>query len=249
MISHPSHNGAPHHPAGYHPAFHNTAVHHPVAHHAAVHNPILEVIHEKHRLAEHIDKRISQVGLAGTAVHAVAGARAFREYSWLTDTVGLNKSGNLRGMVLSAKWRTAFTYIGKVGEHLENVGRLAGFAASIAEAAPEVDRVLESGDSNTMKGMHLARIAGTAAQRALLGAVPAGVHLIYRSLEGWCLMAGLAGGKAQSAANECVGVLHRADSLVQSSFKTVTDTRNQADAIWWVIDTTLSLRPATSSPK
>jgi hypothetical protein len=90
--------------------------------------------------------------------------------------------------------------------------------------------------------VRLATIAGTAAQRTLLGIVPVRVHLAYRSLEGWCMMAGLVGETAQSVSSRCVDTIQRADTLVHSTFKTVTDTRNQAQAVWWVIEIVLSLR-------
>lgn len=75
------------------------------------------------------------------------------------------------------------------------------------------------------------------------GVVPSGAHLIYRSLEGWCMMAGLAGGQFQSVATQCMKTLQSADALVQTSFRIVTDTSNQSKAAWWVIDFFTSTRP------
>jgi hypothetical protein len=86
------------------------------------------------------------------------------------------------------------------------------------------------------KGLRISGLAGTIAQRVLTGVVPAGTHLIYRSLEGWCMLAGLAGGPVATGASSCVNTLQNADALVQSTFRTVTDTRIQAKAVWWVID-------------
>jgi uncharacterized protein YbcV (DUF1398 family) len=220
---------------------------HQKLHNHRLHNPMLEIIHESHNKVEQGAKALDEAELVKVSVRALAGGRAFREYRWLTDAVGNNRSGNLRGMVVSAKWRTAFTYTGEVGEQLENVGLLASFVAAVVQVAPEVDRIFQSTEAITVRGMRLTAIAGTAAQRALFGVVPAGVHLIYRSLEGWFMIGGLAGGRAQSVSSKCVSTVRRADTLVQTTFRMVTDTRNQAGTVWWVIDTVLSPRSNRSS--
>lgn len=224
--------------------------------------PILEVIHRSEKTVSKVDQRLSQVDLGNTAIRAVAGTHAFRDYNWLTNAAATNQSGNLRGMVVSAKWRVVFRYFSeesKYMKYMQNIGLLAGFAAGIAEASHELDRMAGSKEPAVVKGARLAGIAGNAAQRALLGAVPAGTHLIYKSLQGWCMMAGLAGGKLESGANQCIATLRDADTRVQSTFKAVTDTANQAKVInhpgdaaqavaqgakdvWLVIDTVLSPR-------
>jgi hypothetical protein len=166
----------------------------------------------------------------------VMGGRAYRHYNALSNVAKLNKAGNFRGMVLSAKWRVMFHHTSHVGHYLHNLGFLASVAAGIAEAAPEIEKIVLGGNSGALKGLELSAKAGTIAQRTLLGLVPVGVHVIYKSLQGWCMMGGLAGGKAQAAAVQCVATLEYADSLVQTSFRTVTDTGNQAKAVWWVVD-------------
>jgi hypothetical protein len=206
------------------------------------HRPVLELIHRTEKAVAHFDHCHSQVDLGNTAIGALAGARAFRDYDWLTNAAATNAAGNLRGMVVSAKWRVAFRYSDRIGKHLGNSGLLAAFAAGIGEAEEELGQLANSNDSALIKGARIAAIAGTAALRALGGTVPAGTHLIYKSLQGWCMLAGLAGGKVEFGANQCVGTLQLADTLVQSTFKTMTDTQNQSKAVWWVVDTVLSPR-------
>ena len=175
-------------------------------------------------------------------MQAVLGGRAFRSYSALSNVVGLNKAGNLRGMVLSAKLQTLFRHTSDIGEHMANIGYLAALAAGIAKSAPKFGAILRSSDSAILKGMQISAIPGTIAQRALLGVVPAGAHMIYRSLEGWCMVAGLAGKAAEPAASSCIATLREADTLVQTSFQALTDTGNQSKAAWWVIDILTSPR-------
>jgi len=206
-------------------------------------HPILEVIHRGEKAVSQVDHTLSQAEAGNAAIRAVAGSRAFRDYNWLTSVAATNTAGNLCGMVVSARWRVAFRYSSEVGDYMKNIGLLAGFAAGIAEAERELERLTNSSEPVALKGARIAAIAGTAAQRALLGAIPAGTHLIHKSLQGWGMMAGLAGGSFQSAANQCIATLRQADALVQSSFKAVTDTSNQSKAVWLVIDTVLAGRP------
>ena len=230
-----------------------------------VHNqphPVLALVHRSEKYVATVDRGLGQVDLGNTAVRVVAGTHAFRDYNWLTNAAATNTSRNLRGMVVSAKWRTVFRFFSdesKYMKYMQNIGLLAGFAAGIAEASHEFERLAESKDPAVVKGARMAAIAGTAAQRALLGAVPAGTHMIYQSLQGWCMIAGLAGGKLESGANQCIATLKNADAFVESTFKAVTDTSNQAKLInhpgqaagavaqgakdvWIVVDTVLSPR-------
>jgi hypothetical protein len=217
------------------------------------HHPFVELIHSQHETAEKVDRLWEQVGLGRTVIQTVMGGRAFRKYDALSGVIGLNKitNPNLRGMVVSARWHILFRHMSEVGEYMENVGYLAALASGIAESAPNIEQIIHSSGSATFKGMQLTATAGTAAQRALLGVVPAGAHLIYRSLEGWCMIDGLVGGKvggvvgakAQAAASQCIDTLRHADTLLRTSFRIVTETGNQSKALWWVIDLVTSRRP------
>lgn len=182
-------------------------------------HPVVEIV-------SHVDQAVDHAGHANDAVRTVAGNRAFRVYS--AAQPALNSSGDLRGMVKSARWRVVFNYSSKIGEHLENIGTLASFAANVAEMWNEFEAVAKSSDPVTVKGMRFAAAAGTAAERTLLGSIPAGVHLIYLSLQGWCQIAGLAGGRIEAGASECVNTLKTADAIVKKSFSAITDTANQA---------------------
>ena len=211
---------------------------------ASPHHPVIELIHRQHKPAEWASHHLDQADVGRTGLQIVMGGRAYREYNALSNTVGLNKAGNFRGMVVSARWKTLFRHTSHIGEYMENIGYLAALAAGIAESAPKMEKILRSSDSATLKGMHITATAGTIAQRALAGAVPAGAHMIYRSLEGWCMVAALAGGKTELVASQCIKTLHDADTLVQTTFQTLTDTSNQSNAVWSLIDFVTSARRA-----
>jgi len=208
----------------------------------AIDFPILEIFPK-------VDDGLSQANLGMLAAKLTAGSRAFRDYGWLNQVRPVNISGNYRGMVVNAKWATAFRFINKYGEDLDNLSNFVGFVANLAEAVPSIEAVYGSHDPSSTKALRYAAIAGTAAQRTLMGVVPTGVHLIYRSLEGWCMIAGLLGGPFRSGSTQALDVIKSADVLVQSTFLTVTNTQNQGNAIWSVIDTVLSsrIRPAAET--
>ena len=190
---------------------------------------MIELLHKSTEFVEHgVD-----------ALHSVAGGRAVRYYNAITQTAKLNKASNYRGMVISRKWNTVFRFTSEdshFGKYLKNVGYLTGLAAGIVEAAPQIEAIMASSDSAKVKALQMTAIASTIAQRVLAGGIPAGVHLIYKSLEGYAMLASLAGGKVGAVANQTISTLERADALVQTTFKTVTDTREQSKAAWWVID-------------
>lgn len=204
------------------------------------HHPVFEIVHEWAEYGHHL----------ASGFKAIAAVHTYRRYGLLNvlqKTLPRNKAGNFRGMVISARWKTAFHYTSDVGEVLENVGLFASFATNLADAGHEFELVHHSNLEPTLKGMRYAALAGTAAERALAGMVTGSVHLAYRSMQGYCMMAGLLGGSAQSAANQCIVTLNHADAFVNRSVHMVTDTGNQAYAVyhpveaakkayWWVVN-------------
>lgn len=204
------------------------------------HYPVVALVEHNSKTIATVDRRLGQADLFGGGLKTIAGSQAFRNYSAVTGVAQLNKAGDFRGVVVSAKWRTVFRISSTAGEYLENLGYISGIAAGLAEAAPKIDAILGSSDSYGVKGLQLTAIAGTISERTLLGVIPAGTHLIYKSLEGWCMIAGLLGASGFSRGG--IQVLENADTLVQTTFSTVTDTNNQGQAVWQVIDYVMTPR-------
>lgn len=91
-----------------------------------------------------------------TGVHAISGSQAFSRYNWLKDIaglsgVGLNKAGNLRGIVISAKWRTVYKISGGVGDAL----LVLSFAKEAYRSVPEMERIFSSADSSDIKAARI----------------------------------------------------------------------------------------------
>jgi hypothetical protein len=104
----------------------------------AHHHPIIELIHSQHKAAEQVDHRVGQADLGRIAMQVVMGGRAFRNYSALSNTAALNKAGNFRGMVVSAKWNTLFRHTSHIGEYVENIGYLTALAPGSQNPLPKL---------------------------------------------------------------------------------------------------------------
>lgn len=189
--------------------------------------PIIEVISLSDKLTGFAEG-------AGKLLKLVSGSEAFRRYNWLRNAPIYNVSGNLRGMVTSPAWRVVFETTSDTLKTVENIALIAGFAGNIAEQSGNINSIVRSSEPTYMKGLRLTTIAGTAAERTLLSPVSAGSSLVFKSLQGYCQMIGLAGGRAQTFASSCVNNLQKANNTVQSTFKVATDTNNQAQAIYWI---------------
>lgn len=204
--------------------------------------PVVELVHRAEPVVGFIDKTKTEIDFGVLGAKVISGSEAFRKFDGLSQTAGLNAAGNLRGMVVSGRWSTVFRHLSTFEEASKNLGYYAAIAAGIAESAPQISAVAKSSDSVAVKGMRMSVIASTISQRVLLGSIPFGVHLIYTSLEGYFGLAGLMGATQTSAKG--IEVLKSADTLVQTTFKTITDANWQGQQVWTVIDFVTTPRAA-----
>jgi hypothetical protein len=184
--------------------------------------------------------------VAGNASYAINGFRAitglqsFRSYDWMTDTAATNVAGDFRGMVVSARWASAYNVISPVAEFVGNVATVASLAANIMDMAPQFEQVYRSKESGVAKAQRYSLLTSIVAQKTLAGMITGGVHLIYLPLIIGCGAIAKSGGNSEitSAANVCSQVVGNADALVQSSVKYLTDPANQQ----WVIQNLVTIR-------
>ena len=201
--------------------------------------PVVEFLHHAHEPAKKGKEFIEGMGNVNKGVHVFAGKKAFRIYNLATDEVGLNKMGNLRGVVKSPGMRTLFKISSEVGERLEILAFLAAFAENVTESHAEFDKILASNESHARKAVHLARLADRIANRTVVGTFTAGVTTIYDALRGWCLIGTMAGGKIGDASAQCVKVLQDADFLVKTTGSSLADSAANNNVILNTIEITL----------
>jgi hypothetical protein len=175
------------------------------------------------------DTTTGNVSYVTNGFRAVTGLQAYRNYEWMTDGISLNSVGNLRGMVISARWATTYQVISKAADYVGTAATVASIASNAMELAPQFESVYNSNDSQAIKTLKFTSLAGTVAQRTLIGVITGGVHLIYLPLIVGCSSAAKIGkgGKMTDAANVCLNVVETADSLVKQSANYITDPVNQ----------------------
>lgn len=119
---------------------------------------------------------------ANMVAKAISASQAFRKYNWLTQTPVKNIAGNMRGMVVSAKWNTAFQFTVKAGDVVGKVAAFATLAVAIAESYHDVERILSSNDPWNLKGAQLSTQVTGIAMKYLTGIVTAPVHMVLSSM-------------------------------------------------------------------
>ena len=183
----------------------------------------IEIVHDS---AEKTEKGFNTVKL-------ITATQAFRKYDWLRKIPVKNFKGNLRGMVISGKWRTVYEVTSDMKEIAGNIVLLTAFAGSLLEERRRIEKIWNSQDDGFLKGLQFAAIAGTAAERALSGAVTGITSLLFLSLQGYGMM-GEFSPKTASYSQACVKYLRDADASVKSWVQTWTDTEKQAEAFYHV---------------
>jgi len=149
------------------------------------------------------------------------GHHAFRKYSWLKAAPGLNKVGNLRGMVLDKKARAIFDLTVETGEKLEKFGKvltLAGWAIELAKSKNYIKQVLDSPGDGADKSQKICAEVSMATIRALTGPVPIATHAVAAML--------LRGVHRVHAPQSWEANITRTDLRVKSFYKKWTNTDN-----------------------
>ena len=191
-----------------------------------------------HAAVEIVDtggKVVEKAESAGKVAKVITASEAFRKYDWLKGVPVTNASGNLRGMVLNARWRGAYSITLKYGAQLEkyHLGSFASVAVGIADSSEEIGEILNSKDPWDIKGAKLSTQATAIAMNVLTGVVTAPTHAVFMSLQGYCNIIDLAKG---NQIGTCGRTLKAIDVSIQSAAKQVSDGNN----IYIFVNTTIT---------
>lgn len=153
------------------------------------HLPIHAVIEVTHDVTEKLEKGVERVTHGTKAFKLMSGTVAFRHYDWLHNLPRVNVSGNFRGMVLSAKWKSAFLISSRAAEGLEKVEPLAtklnlyaSLALNLAHAVPDFERVAKSQDDAAVKIGKFGALAASVSSKTLIGVVEGPSHAVLHGL-------------------------------------------------------------------
>jgi hypothetical protein len=176
-------------------------------------------------IVETTDKVAGGLDTANSVARAISASEAFQKYNWLANQPVFNSVGDLRGMVVSARWRTAFNFASDTGDVLGRIALIAAFAGNIVKASKEIDTIVNSNASWSEKGARLSTQVSSVAIRTLLGAVPAGFEVVAFSLKGYCQLGSAVSGQRFDPRG-CIANLNSATSYVNTTFNSVTDGNN-----------------------
>lgn len=155
------------------------------------------------------------------AVTFYNGMQAFRKYDWLKAAPSLNKSGNLRGMVLDKQARVAFSTSVEFGRKLEIASQylvLASVAIDIAQKHEDITRIINSNESGGEKAQKLITLGSMSIFKAVSSPIPAVTSLVAKSLEKTCSYFG--------ASEETIINIRAADLAISSSCDQIMDYEN-----------------------
>lgn len=169
-----------------------------------------------HSVLELVDKTVDS-GLQ--VVRAIAASEAFRKFNWLKDAPVKNAAGDLRGIVVSVRWRTIFEITSKAAK----LTALAGFALNVVASAHEIEAIWKSGVPWDVKASRLSTEVSSIAFRTRFGVVPAATHQLAMALQGYCQIGDLLTGQPISQQGSLEQTIRSVDSYVGSQFEHFTD--------------------------
>ncbi len=122
----------------------------------------VEIVEDFHKGAEKAES-------AAKNVKRISAYNAFRKYDWLRDKVILNAKRDLRGIVVDAKFRTAYEWSKKAEERLGDVAALLSLAVEIYNSRKEAADIWNSSDDDATKFARASAMASGICTRALWG--------------------------------------------------------------------------------
>lgn len=172
------------------------------------------------------------MGQANKYLNIVSANHAFRrvqaEASGLMQPV-LNKAHNLRGNVVSARWRAVFNLSIGYAEKLEKVEKLAHFleyASYLSGWAEEIEKVSKMQAPWQDRAAHLSFYATTAAVKMVNGTAKGILTGGLYAMQAGCVVGGAVGrrlGADTLSPAQCAGIGDQARVMVAVGAKTVED--------------------------
>jgi hypothetical protein len=137
----------------------------------------------------------------------------------------MNKSGNLRGMVINARARSIYGLTTNIGDRLtryESALFLASVAIEFAHEGHKAVAVWNGEENASQKAAHLSLIGSMAIFRAVTGVVPQATHLLAKSIEGYLMIGDFAsGGRLHQGATHAIESLNMIDKVVTTTYKDI----------------------------
>lgn len=141
--------------------------------------------------AETAHKVADYVGKTGSFVANSSASRAFRRFNWASFEPVMNRSGNLRGMVVNKRMRTVFNVTKPLRDGFEKHSGKLAFAGALIEVGKEmgrIERVMNSNISDTEKYSRTVMLGGAAILRSVTSVVPSTFELASTAAQGYLML-------------------------------------------------------------
>jgi hypothetical protein len=119
----------------------------------------------------------------------VTSAEAFRKYNAIVGPA-MNRSGNLRGMVINAKMKLVYKLAGDVGNKLDVISALI----EITKEYSKLQKIYKSNSPGLDKASHISFLLSAAVLRSATSLAPAFVSYTILSVEGYAKLFSLVTG-------------------------------------------------------
>jgi hypothetical protein len=119
---------------------------------------------------DQVDDIVEIIDDSAHLVQMISAAEAFRRFSWLKDAPVLNASGNYRGMVISAQWKSVYVYSSSVQDLASKAGdalTLLSIADELIKSRQQITAIVNGSDSQTIKAAKLSSQVSGIALRVL----------------------------------------------------------------------------------
>jgi hypothetical protein len=189
-----------------------------------------QIIFQPNFVFELADKAHTGIDGAGSAARQLAKSSALRAFRATVTLTGshlphpaMNASGNLRGMVISKRARQIYNISSNLAEKFDKYERALALASIIIEIGKESQTIYHLANSEISTGEKVRQsvlIVSTAVLRSVTSVVPGGAHLIAKSLEGYCQIAGLVSG-GRLPTDKWVGALRRTDIEIKTAHQRI----------------------------
>ncbi len=167
------------------------------------------------------------INMNDVVLKPVTGAKAFRKYSAILGPA-LNRSGNLRGMIINSKMRSVYKLAGEVGHKLAVVSALI----AVAKEYSRVQKVWNSNASRPDTFSHITVLTSAAVLRSVTSIVPTTFSYAALSAEGYAMLFSLVTGNQSGnsvaakldAAQKRISEIHSRQWDGEVWYKVITDT-------------------------
>jgi len=194
-------------------------------------------LHVAIKIVDQAGGAIDKLSEVNKVAQGVSAMQAFREFDWLKWAPVTNYAGDLRGMVISGEWRTAYQFTvtsGKVLDVASTAAAVAALGIGIVESYSDMESIVKSNGPWNIKGAKLSTQVAGIAMKYLTGIVTAPMHAVLMSMpvQSTCPM-------IDESMKQPTGTCQQTLKFVDLSFQSAAQQVSNGSNIYTFVNTTL----------